>query len=190
MSAVEVADIFRDSGANWRRQNAGHISLRQLKAMSAIERCRTAALGGHLYCCEECGYEHPRYNSCGNRHCPACQAGARERWLAEQEKDLLELPYFHLVFTLPSELRPLILRNKTVGYNLLFKCAADTLLKFGRDPAHQLCGQLGFTAVLHTWNQRLLPHIHLHVLVPATMGALPPPPRGIFGQMKDVGGAP
>ena len=138
--------------------------------LNLLPLCRTAALGGHLYACASCGYEHPRYNSCGNRHCPACQSIAREAWLAEQEEALLDLPYFHLVFTLPGELQPLILRNKTVGYNLLFKCTANTLLKFGRDPKHQLGGQLGFTAVLHTWNQRLLPHAHLHVLVPA--GAL------------------
>ena len=163
-----VAEIIRRHRAAFIQQHPPHEEVHKL--LNLLPLCRTAALGGHLYRCNGCGYEHPRYNSCGNRHCPACQAKAREAWLAEQEADLLELPYFHVVFTLPGELQPLILRNKAVGYNLLFKCAADTLLKFGRDPKHKLNGQLGFTAVMHTWNQRLMPHAHLHVLVPA--GAL------------------
>lgn len=140
------------------------------KLLNLLPLCRTEALGGHLYRCSDCGYEQPRYNSCRNRHCPVCQATAREKWLAEQEASLLEVPYFHMVFTLPGELQALILQNKKVGYNLLFKCAADTLLKFGHDPKHQLNGQLGFTSLLHTWNQRLGPHAHVHVLIPA--GAL------------------
>ncbi|MFT5498909.1 MAG: hypothetical protein ACI9TH_004324, partial [Kiritimatiellia bacterium] len=140
------------------------------KLLNLLPLCRTQALGGYLYRCTDCGYEQPRYNSCGNRHCPACQATAREKWLSEQEKALLDLPYFHLVFTLPGELQTLILQNKKVGYNLLFKCAADTLLKFRHDPKYKLEGQLGYAAVLHTWNQRLGPHAHVHVLTPA--GAL------------------
>ena len=138
--------------------------------LNLLPLCRTRALGGHLYRCSECGHEQPRYDSCGNRHCPNCQVKAREAWLARQEADLLEVPYFHLVFTLPEELQPLLLQNKKAGYNLLFGCSADTLLTFGKDPHHGLEGQLGFTFVLHTWNQTLGLHAHLHVLVPA--GAL------------------
>lgn len=145
-------------------------NLEVCKLLGLLPLCRTSALGGHLYRCSDCGYEQPRYNSCGNRHCPNCQVKARETWLAKQEADLLAVPYFHLVFTLPAELQSLLLQNKHAGYNLLFQCAAETLLKFGRDRRHGLQGQLGFTAVLHTWNQTLGPHAHLHVLIPA--GAL------------------
>ena len=146
-----VAEVIRRHRNAFIEQHRPHLEVRKL--LGLLPLCRTSALGGHLYRCGDCGYEQPRYNSCGNRHCPNCQVQAREAWLAKQEADLLELPYFHVVFTLPAELQPLILQNKTLGYNLLFGCAADTLLKFGRDPKHQLDGQLGFTAVLHTWNQ-------------------------------------
>ncbi|MDA7869773.1 IS91 family transposase [Akkermansiaceae bacterium] len=150
--------------------------------LGLLPLCRTAALGGHLYRCGDCGFEQPRYNSCGNRHCPNCQVLARERWLARQEAALLEVPYFHVVFTLPGELQPLILQNKRAGYSALFSAASETLLKFGRDPKHRLTGQLGFTAVLHTWNQTLGPHAHLHLLVPA--GALSAD-RKCFTRAKD-----
>jgi hypothetical protein len=138
--------------------------------MAVLPLCRTAALGGHLHRCGTCGHEQPRYNSCGNRHCPNCQVLARERWLSRQERALLELPYFHMVFTLPQCLQPLLLQNKEAGYNLLFQTVASTLQSFALDPRHGLEGQIGFTSVLHTWNQALGPHAHLHVLLPA--GAL------------------
>ncbi len=135
--------------------------------MTLLPLCRTVALGGHLHRCTDCGYEQPRYNSCGNRHCPNCQVLARERWLAQQERALLDLPYFHMVFTLPQCLQPLLLQNQEAGYNLLFQTVASTLQSFGNDPRHGFEGQLGFTSVLHTWNQTLGAHAHLHVLLPA-----------------------
>jgi hypothetical protein len=163
-----VAEAIRQHGPDYLA--GGGVSREARRLMAVLPLCRTSALGGHLHCCTHCGHEQPRYNSCGNRHCPNCQAFAREKWLMKQEESLLDLPYFHMVFTLPSELQPLILQNKKVGYNLLFKTVADTLMKFGKDPRHGMEGQLGFTAVLHTWDQRLGPHAHLHVLIPA--GAL------------------
>jgi hypothetical protein len=166
--SATVAEAIRRHRVGFLRTQAASAAVRQL--IGLLPLCRTAALGGHLYRCDACGYAQPRYNSCGNRHCPACQAKAREQWLAQQEAALLPLRYFHLVFTLPEALQPLLLQNQTTGYNLLFQCAAQTLLAFGRDPKHQLAGQLGFTAVLHTWDQRLRHHPHLHVLIPA--GAL------------------
>lgn len=146
------------------------VDLPARRLMAVLPLCRTAALGGHMHRCNDCGHEQPRYNSCGNRHCPNCQVLARERWLAKQEAALLDLPYFHLVFTLPAELQPILLQNKKEGYNLLFQSVAKTLLQFGKDPRNELEGQLGFTSVLHTWNQTLGAHAHLHVLLPA--GAL------------------
>jgi hypothetical protein len=140
------------------------------RLLALLPLCRTSALGGHLHRCGDCGHEQPRYNPCGNRHCPACQTAAREKWVAKQEEALLPLPYFHLVFTLPAELQLPLLQNKEEGYNLLFQSAAKTLQRFGADPRHGLEGQLGFTAVLHTWSQTLSAHAHLHVLIPA--GAL------------------
>ncbi|MDF3131282.1 transposase zinc-binding domain-containing protein, partial [Kiritimatiellaeota bacterium B1221] len=140
------------------------------RLMAVLPLCRTSALGGHMHRCTDCGHEVPCYNSCGNRHCPNCQVLARERWLAKQEAALLDLPYFHLVFTLPAELQPILLQNKKEGYRLLFQSVAKTLLQFGKDPRNELEGQLGFTSVLHTWNQTLGAHAHLHVLIPA--GAL------------------
>jgi hypothetical protein len=166
--SATVAEAIRRHRETFLKKHPPNAEVR--KILGLLPLCRTSALGGHLYRCGDCGYEQPRYNSCGNRHCPNCQVAAREKWLAEQEAALLDLPYFHVVFTLPANLQPLILQNKTEGYNLLFGCAAETLLKFGRDPKHGLGGQLGFTAVLHTWNQTLGPHAHLHVLIPA--GAL------------------
>lgn len=163
-----VAEAIRRHGEAFLRTHAPAADVRRL--MAVLPLCRTAALGGHLHRCDHCGHEEPRYNSCGNRHCPNCQVLARETWLAKQEASLLEVPYFHMVFTLPAELQPLILQNKKACYTLLFQSVAKTLHIFGRDPRHGFEGQLGFTSVLHTWNQTLGAHAHLHVLLPA--GAL------------------
>src|SRR5881409_3388130 len=132
--ALEVADIFRDFGAAWRTANAGHVSLAQLKVMSAVENCRTAALGGHVARCEDCAYTTIAYNSCRNRHCPKCQGAAARRWLAERQAELLPVPYFHVVYTLPSELRDIAYQNKRVVYDLLMKAAAETTLAIAADP--------------------------------------------------------
>ena len=166
----EVADVFRLYGEAYRRDHA--LPASHLKVMHAIEACRTAALGGHLERCDECGFERPAYNSCGNRHCPKCQALAKARWLEARERDLLPVEYFHTVFTLPHALNPVALANKKAVYGILFRAAAETLREFGRDPRHGLGGKIGFTAILHTWDQKLLDHIHLHCLIPG--GALSP----------------
>lgn len=163
-----VAEAIRRHGENYLRTHTPPPGARRI--MAVLPLCRTAELGGHLYRCDHCGHSEPRYNSCGNRHCPNCQVHARETWLAKQEASLLDVPYFHMVFTLPAELQPLILQNKKACYTLLFQSVAKTLHTFGRDPRHGLEGQLGFTSVLHTWNQTLGAHAHLHVLIPA--GAL------------------
>jgi hypothetical protein len=163
--ALEVADIFRDHGPAWRRANAGHISLDQMKAMSAIERCRTAALGGHVARCEGCAHTAIAYNSCRNRHCPKCQGAAARDWLAAREADLLPVPYYHVVFTLPAEIADIAYHNKAVIYGILFKAAAETLTTIARDPKH-LGAHIGITAVLHTWGSALTHHPHLHVIVP------------------------
>src|SRR6266571_5861625 len=147
---LEIADIFRDHGAAWRAANAGHVSLDQLKVMSAIESCRTAALGGHVARCEKCAHTVIAYNSCRNRHCPKCQGAAAQDWLAAREAELLPVGYFHLVFTLPAEIAPIAYQNKAMVYGLLFRTAAETLLTIAADPRH-LGARIGFTAVLHTW---------------------------------------
>src|SRR3974390_2117334 len=144
---LEVADIFRDRGAAWRSAHAGHVSLDQLKVMSAIERCRTAALGGHVARCEDCAHTLIAYNSCRNRHCPKCQGAAAQEWLAAPQTDLLPIGYFHLVFTLPAEIAPIAYQNKVVVYDLLFRAAAQTLLTIAADPRH-LGARTGATAVL------------------------------------------
>src|SRR5437667_12482574 len=131
--ALEVADIFRDHGAAWRRANAGHVSLDQMKVMSAIERCRTAALGGHVARCEDCAHTVIAYNSCRNRHCPKCQGAAAREWLAEREAELLPVPYFHVVFTLPGQIADIAYQNKAVIYDLLFKAAAEATLTIAAD---------------------------------------------------------
>jgi hypothetical protein len=159
--ALEVADIFRDHGAAWRSANAGHDSLEQLKVMSAIERCRTAALGGHVARCEDCAHTRIAYNSCRNRHCPKCQGGAAREWLAEREAELLPVPYFHVVFTLPAALRDIAYQNKAVVYDLLFKASAETTLTIAADPKH-LGARIGFISVLHTWGSALVHHPHIH----------------------------
>src|SRR5208337_4793891 len=163
--SLEVADVFRAHGAAWRKANAGHVSLAQLKAMSAIETCRTAALGGHVERCEDCAHERVAYNSCRNRHCPKCQGAAARRWLAEREADLLPVPYYHVVFTLPAAIGAIAFQNKAVVYDLLFRAAAETLITIAADPKH-LGARIGLTAVLHTWGSALTHHPHVHIIVP------------------------
>jgi hypothetical protein len=163
--APEVADIFRDRGPMWRLANAGHVSLGQLKVMSAIERCRTAALGGHVARCEDCAHTLIAYSSCRNRHCPKCQGTAAKEWLAEREAELLPVPYFHVVYTLPAELRAIAYQNKAVVYDLLFKASAETTLTIAADPKH-LGARIGFISVLHTWGSALVHHPHVHMIVP------------------------
>jgi hypothetical protein len=163
--ALEVADIFRDHGPAWRAQQAGHLSLEQLKVMSAIERCRTAALGGHVAQCPDCGHSEIAYNSCRNRHCPKCQGAAAKQWLAAREAELLPVEYYHVVFTLPAPIAQLAYTNKAVVYGLLFQAAAETLLTVAADPKH-LGARIGVTAVLHTWGSALTHHPHLHCIVP------------------------
>jgi len=163
--AREVADIFRDHGAAWRNANAGHVSLGQLQVMSAIERCRTAALGGHVARCERCEHTQIAYNSCRNRHCPKCQGAAARAWLAAREAELLPVSYFHLVFTLPAAIADIAWQNKAVVYDLLFRAASETLLTIAADPKH-LGARIGITAVLHTWGSALTHHPHLHMIVP------------------------
>ena len=162
---LEVADIFRASGAAYRAANRGHISLGQLKVMSAIERCRTAALGGHAARCEDCGHEHIAYNSCRNRHCPKCQAGAAKAWLAAREAELLPVRYFHLVFTLPKPVADIAQQNKREIYNLLMRASADTVIRIAADPKH-LGARAGITSVLHTWGSAMTHHPHVHMIVP------------------------
>jgi hypothetical protein len=169
--ALEVADIFRDHGPAWRNANAGHVSLGQLQVMSAIERCRTAALGGHVAACERCEHRQIAYNSCRNRHCPKCQGAAAKAWLAAREAELLPVPYYHLVFTLPAVIADIAWQNKAVVYDLLFKAASETLLTIAADPRH-LGARIGITAVLHTWGSTLTHHPHLHIIVPG--GGLSP----------------
>jgi len=132
--SLEVADIFRTHGAAWRRANAGHLSLGQLKVMSAIERCRTAALGGHVAACQDCGHSHIAYNSCRNRHCPKCQGGAAKDWLAARQAELLPVEYYHVVFTLPAPIADIAYQNKAEIYAILFKAAAETLIRRAARP--------------------------------------------------------
>jgi hypothetical protein len=162
---LEVADIFRSHGPAWRHANAGHVSLDQLKVMSAIENCRTAALGGHVARCEDCAYTTIAYNSCRNRHCPKCQGSAAKQWLAEREAELLPVPYFHVVFTLPTAIADIAYQNKAVIYDLLLKTSAETLTTIAADPKH-LGARIGITAVLHTWGSALTHHPHVHMIVP------------------------
>jgi hypothetical protein len=162
---IEVGDIFRDHGPAWRRAHRGHISLDQFKVMSAVENCRTAALGGHVLRCEGCETVQIAYNSCRNRHCPKCQSIAAKDWLEAREADLLPVEYYHVVFTIPAPLRDIALQNKAVVYDILFKAVAETLLTLGDDPK-RLGARLGFTAVLHTWGSALVHHPHIHCIVP------------------------
>jgi predicted Zn-ribbon and HTH transcriptional regulator len=168
---LEVADIFRDHGSAWRAANADHVSLEQLKVMSAVERCRTAALGGHVARCEDCAHEHIAYNSCRNRHCPKCQAGAAKAWLAAREAELLPVGYFHLVFTLPAPVADIAYQNKRALYDLLMRASAETTLTIAVDPKH-LGAKIGITSVLHTWGSAMTHHPHVHMIVPG--GGLSP----------------
>jgi hypothetical protein len=168
---LEVADVFRAHGPAWRSANVGHVSLGQLKVMSAIETCRTAALGGHVERCQDCAHERIAYNSCRNRHCPKCQGAAARQWLAEREAELLPVPYYHVVFTLPADIGALAFANKAVVYDLLLKTAAQTLTTIAADPKH-LGARIGLTGVLHTWGSALTHHPHVHIIVPG--GGLSP----------------
>jgi hypothetical protein len=169
--ALEVADIFRAHGPAWRKATAGHVSLGQLKVMSAIERCRTAALGGHVVRCEDCAHTQIAYNSCRNRHCPKCQSAAAKEWLADRETELLPVAYYHVVFTLPAPIADIAYQNKAEIYAILFKATAETLITIAADPKH-LGARIGLTAVLHTWGSSLTHHPHVHCIVPG--GGLSP----------------
>ncbi len=175
--ALEVADIFECYGDRYQRHHT--VSYEQKKAIQAIRHCRTAVLGGHVEQCEHCGAIDISYNSCRNRHCPKCQTVKKLRWVKQRESELLPVPYFHVVFTLPHELNPLVLSNPALLYNLLFKAVSETLLAFGQDPK-RLGGELGATLVLHTWGQNLSLHPHLHCIVPG--GALTPDLRWVIAK--------
>ena len=170
-SALEVADIFRTHGPAWRAAQRGHLSLGQLKVMSAIEQCRSAALGGHVLRCEGCGTDQISYNSCRNRHCPKCQSSAAKRWLEARQADLLPVEYYHVVFTLPAPIADIAYQNKAVVYGLLFDVAAEVLLSIAGDSKH-LGARIGATLVLHTWGSALTHHPHVHGIVPG--GGLAP----------------
>jgi hypothetical protein len=168
---LEVADIIRAAGAAFIEQNRHWLCWKHVKVLRAIERCRTAALGGHLDECTRCGHRAISFNSCRNRHCPKCQTAARDRWIAARQKELLPTRYLHVVFTLPGRLSPLVLQNKKIIYDLLFRTSAETLLEVARNPEH-LGAEIGFFSVLHTWSQKLTAHPHVHCVVPA--GGLSP----------------
>lgn len=166
-TALEIADIFRDHGSAWREANRGHVSHEQFKVMNAIENCRTAALGGHVARCEDsaCGHTVIAYNSCRNRHCGKCQGSAAREWLEAREAELLPVPYFHVVFSLPAEIADIAYQNKAVVYDLLMKVAADVMLTIAADPEH-LGARIAITSVLHTWGSALMHHPHVHMIVP------------------------
>jgi predicted Zn-ribbon and HTH transcriptional regulator len=163
--ALEVADIVRAHGAEFRQAHAGSLSARQKRVLRSIELCRTAALGGHMERCDQCGHERNAYNSCADRHCPKCQSLGRAKWLEKRQAELLPCEYFHVVFTLPEPLAKLSLQNKRQMYNLLFRATAETLQTIAADPKH-LGAQIGFFCILHTWGQTLTAHPHLHCVVP------------------------
>src|ERR1700736_3440015 len=173
--ALEVADIFRGHGAAWRHANRGPVTLDQLKVMSAIESCRTAALGGrqptglsrggHVARCEDCAHTMIAYNSCRNRHCPKCQGAAAREWMAAREAELLPVPYFHVVFTVPSAIGDIAYQNKAVIYDLLFKASSEAMLTIAADPKH-LGARIGITSVLHSWGSAMTHHPHVHMIVP------------------------
>ena len=162
---LEVADIFRAHGPAYRCANAGHLNLIQFKVMSAIENCRTAALGGHVSACTECDHQHIAYNSCRNRHCPKCQGATARNWMEARIEDLLPIPYFHVVFTLPAQVADIAYHNKAAVYDLLFKTSSQTLLTIAADPKH-LGARIGMTSVLHTWGSAMMHHPHVHIIVP------------------------
>ena len=162
---LEVADVFRHFGPAFRDRHGASLSTARRRAMRAIELCRTAPLGGHAERCDECGHQRIAYNSCRNRNCPKCQGLARAKWLEDRQAELLDVPYFHVVFTLPDEIAAIAFQNQTVVYDILFRAASETLRTIAADPKH-LGAEIGFLAVLHTWGQNLLHHPHLHCLVP------------------------
>ena len=168
---LEIADIFRAQGHAWRLANAGHVSLSQPKVMSAIEVCRTEALGGHVAGCIECGHHHIAYNSCKNRHCPKCQGPAARDWMEARAEDLLPVEYFHVVFTLPAEIAQIVYWNKKAVYGLLFKASAETVKTIAADPK-RLGVNVGLTSVLHSWGSAMTHHPHIHMIVPG--GGLSP----------------
>jgi predicted Zn-ribbon and HTH transcriptional regulator len=168
---LEVADVFREHGESYRQLYGSSMSVEQWRAMRAIELCRTAALGGHVDRCDQCGHQVISYNSCRNRHCPKCQNLEKALWREARRAEVLPVPYYHVVFTLPRQLVPLALQNQRMVYDSLFRAASQTLLRIGADPKH-LGAQLGFMAVLHTWGQTLMYHAHLHCVVPG--GGLAP----------------
>src|SRR6056297_1139673 len=168
---LEVADIFRAHGPAYRRDHAGHLNLPQLKVMSAIEACRTVALGGHVAACTKCDHQHIAYNSCRNRHCPKCQGATAKHWMQARTEDLLPVEYFHAVFTLPAQIADIAYQNKAEIYGLLFNASAQTLLTIAADPKH-LGARIGMTSVLHTWGSAMTHHPHIHVIVPG--GGLSP----------------
>ncbi len=170
----EVADVFRRYGDAYRQHHGTSLSTAQRRAMRAIERCRTAALGGHVERCDGCGHQRIAYNSCRNRNCPKCQSLARAQWLEDRQAELLPVPYFHVVFTVPDEVASIAFQNKAVVYDILFRAVAETLRTIAADPTH-LGAEIGFLAVLHTWGQNLMHHPHLHCLVPG--GGLSPDGR-------------
>jgi predicted Zn-ribbon and HTH transcriptional regulator len=168
---LEIADIFRAHGPAWRQANAGHVSLTQLKVISAIEACRTEALGGHVAGCTKCGHHHIAYNSCKNRHCPKCQGPAARDWMEARAEDLLPVEYFHVVFTLPAEIAQIAYWNKKAVYGLLFRASAETVMTIAADPK-RMGARVGMTSVLHTWGSALTHHPHIHMIVPG--GGLSP----------------
>lgn len=168
---LELADIFRAHGPAWRQANTGHVSLSQLKVMSAIEACRTDALGGHVAGCTKCGHHHISYNSCKNRHCPKCQGPVARDWMEARAADLLPVEYFHVVFTLPAEIAQIAYWNTKAAYGLLFKASAQTVTTIAADPK-RMGARVGMTSVLHTWGSALTHHPHIHMIVPG--GGLSP----------------
>ncbi len=162
---IELADVFRRHGEAFRQTHEGHLGRVERRVMGAVTACRTAALGGHVEQCDDCGATRIAYNSCRNRHCPKCQWTARERWLAERQAELLAIPYFHVVFTLPPSIAGIAFQNKATVYAILFRAASGALRKLAADPRH-LGAELGILAVLHTWGQTLQHHPHIHCVVP------------------------
>jgi len=172
---LEVADIFRQVGPAYREDHDTALSRGQRRVMSAIEQCRTAALGGHVEQCDSCGHQRIAFNSCRNRHCPKCQSLVRAQWLEDRQTELLPVEYFHVVFTVPQEVAAIAYQNKAVVYDILFRAAAETLRTIAGDPKH-LGAEIGFIAILHTWGQNLLHHPHLHCVVHPSRGDLQQPP--------------
>jgi hypothetical protein len=162
---LEVGDVFRRYGETYRQQHAGSLSRAQLRVMTAIERCRTAALGGHIEQCDQCHFQRIAYNSCRDRHCPKCQSLARAQWIEDRQAELLDTQYFHVVFTVPEEIAAIAYQNKEAMYNILFRATSETLRTIAADPKH-LGAEIGFFTVLHSWGQNLMFHPHLHCVVP------------------------